>query len=322
MQRVGSRSLHGSSTCIVCVAALASAAACVVRGANRGHHLADGRSSWCPKLESRTTHRLPRRPPREHLLLEPGHLSSRFSLEAMGSRAEPSGTVRTRRCEERRSHHSARRGGGPCHGQAVRTGPDARVRPTSTKNSRALLLAGPRRSRHRRRLLADQALARGGQPDLDSQLLRLHHRKQRHQSLAETQRKRKERQRLSLTCNGSGSAREGSVHPSPAPPLSGPRPPRRRRTRDRPRPGCAAAVRTWRAKVSIVQGPGVQEAHGKPKSASSKVQESRGLQGREPVLRLIFCDRKALMMPDANAGRGLAGGSAATARAVFSGKVK
>ena len=31
-------------------------AACVVRDANMGHQLAGGNSSWCPELESRTTH--------------------------------------------------------------------------------------------------------------------------------------------------------------------------------------------------------------------------------------------------------------------------
>ena len=31
--------------------------ACVVRDANMGHQLAGGNSSWCPELESRTTHR-------------------------------------------------------------------------------------------------------------------------------------------------------------------------------------------------------------------------------------------------------------------------
>ena len=30
--------------------------ACVVRDANMGHQLAGGNSSWCPELESRTTH--------------------------------------------------------------------------------------------------------------------------------------------------------------------------------------------------------------------------------------------------------------------------
>ena len=32
--------------------------ACVVRDANMGHRLANGHCSWCPELESRTTHRL------------------------------------------------------------------------------------------------------------------------------------------------------------------------------------------------------------------------------------------------------------------------
>ena len=32
--------------------------ACVVQTANMGHHLAGGNHSWCPELESRTTHPL------------------------------------------------------------------------------------------------------------------------------------------------------------------------------------------------------------------------------------------------------------------------
>ena len=35
-----------------------AACACVVRDANMGHQLADGNRSWCPELESRTTHHL------------------------------------------------------------------------------------------------------------------------------------------------------------------------------------------------------------------------------------------------------------------------
>ena len=30
---------------------------CVVQDANKGHQLTGGHSSWCPELESRTTHR-------------------------------------------------------------------------------------------------------------------------------------------------------------------------------------------------------------------------------------------------------------------------
>ena len=35
-----------------------TAATCVVRDANMGHQFAGGNSSWCPDLESRTTHRV------------------------------------------------------------------------------------------------------------------------------------------------------------------------------------------------------------------------------------------------------------------------
>ena len=46
---------------------------CVVRDANMGHHSAGGHISWCPKLESRTTHRAAD----GHLRLEDGRCHHR-----------------------------------------------------------------------------------------------------------------------------------------------------------------------------------------------------------------------------------------------------
>ena len=84
--------------------------ACVVRDANIGHQLAGDNSIWCPKLESRTTHRLFGGQVK-HPLLEPGQRLLQRPLRAGGAGGCSVQNFGHARCIKRRIEGQAREGG-------------------------------------------------------------------------------------------------------------------------------------------------------------------------------------------------------------------